>query len=358
MARSAGPTVGSLKMDRTMKQLIIIALLTLTASAAKAQQVAGFRTLEFTAAHQQAPVRGGVWYPASTDGKLTRFAENAVFTGVPVRRDASIAVGRYPVVLLSHGLGGHIRSLAWLGAGLAERGAIVVAVNHPASTYTDFDLQRGLNHWTRVADLQAALAHVEQHDDYQRFVDGSRLYAAGFSYGGWTALSMGGLTGNLAGYAAHCAKVVAASSHCNDLIEGGADLDALDAELWNASYKVPQLTAVAAIDPALLYGLTQSNLAGLLGKVQLIALGAGANRLLATDYSDQGSGFQRFLPDTSMQTIKPASHYTALPVCKPEGPAILLEEGDDPVCTDPAGTDRAAVHQRIVEVIARTFSLE
>ena len=35
-------------------------------------------------------------------------------------------------------------------------------------------------------------------------VDESRIVAVGFSYGGWTALSMGGATGNLAGYAAYC----------------------------------------------------------------------------------------------------------------------------------------------------------
>ena len=36
---------------------------------------------------------------------------------------------------------------------------------------------------------------------------------------------------------------------------------------------------------------------------------------------------------------------------------ILKEEGDDPVCTDPKGTDRAAVHATIINEIAGELGL-
>lgn len=95
-----------------------------------------------------------------------------------------------PVVLLSHGLGDHLRSLSWLGAGLAKHGAVVIAVNHPASTHGDFDLQRGLQQWTRVKDLQAAPGQMLDNTNFAIHLNPQRIYAAGFSYGDWTALSL------------------------------------------------------------------------------------------------------------------------------------------------------------------------
>ena len=50
-------------------------------------------------------------------------------------------------------------------------------------------------------------------------------------------------------------------------------------------------------------------------------------------------------------------HFTALPLCKPAAEEILKEEGDDPVCTDPKGTDRAAVHATIINEIAGELGL-
>ena len=58
-------------------------------------------------------------------------------------------------------------------------------------------------------------------------VDASRVMATGFSYGGWTALSMGGQTGNHAGYVAHCEEDAEASTHCQDIIRAGGDLSAM-----------------------------------------------------------------------------------------------------------------------------------
>ncbi|MXZ83934.1 MAG: hypothetical protein F4Z10_09745 [Synechococcus sp. SB0666_bin_14] len=95
---------------------------------------AGYKTFSRFAPHHGQDVEGGIWYPAFGSGRETTISENAAFYGVTVSEDAPMADGGHPLVLLSHGLGGHFYSLAWLAAGLAERGAIVIAVNHPNST--------------------------------------------------------------------------------------------------------------------------------------------------------------------------------------------------------------------------------
>jgi predicted dienelactone hydrolase len=280
-----------------------------------------------------------------------------VFHGTPVQEGGTIDKGPFPVVLLSHGLGGNIRTLSWLSAGLAARGAVVVSVDHPNSTTADFDLRQGLDHWTRVQDLQTALDKLLADPRFAGQLDRTRVMTAGFSYGGWTALSMGGVTGNLAGYAAHCETVGTASSHCADIAEGGLNLHDLDATAWDASYKDQRITMVAAIDPALHYGLTSAHVDGLVDDVLLIGLGDGGDRLLATDFSAKGSDFAALLPDAKIKGIAPANHFAALLPCKPMGAEILLDEGDDPVCDSPAGLDRVAVHDEIITQIATQLGL-
>ena len=261
-------------------------------------------------------------------------------------------------MLLSHGLGANVRGLGWLAAGLAERGAVVVAVNHPGSTTGDVDMGEGLRHWTRVEDLGAVIDYLPSDPELGPHVDTSRVFAAGFSLGGWTALSAGGLTGDLEGYARHCEAVGEGSTHCRDIARAGVDLGALDAEAWDRSRKDDRVQAVAAIDPGFLYGLTEEDAAGLVDDVLLVALGEGQDRLLATDFGPSGSGFEDLAPQAETLVVAPASHHAAMPTCTPTGPAILEEEGDDPVCSDPEGADRDAIHAQMVSAIAEAFGLD
>ena len=181
--------------------------------------------------------------------------------------------------------------------------------------------------------------------------------AAGFSYGGWTALSLGGLTGDLAGYVSHCAGSGDRSSHCNDISRAGVDLTDVSAKEWNASYRDPRVTHVAAIDPGLMYGLSAENVTGLVADVLLIGLGAGDDRLYATDFTTAGNGFETLLPSAETVAIAPANHFSALLTCKPDGAAILKSENDDPVCDDPTGGDRDDIHIQIVDAIAKQLGL-
>ncbi len=298
-----------------------------------------------------------VYYPAQDDtGALTSFAENPVFFGNQMFEDASVAEGAFPVVLMSHGLGGRAAAMSWLAAGLVEKGAVVIGVDHPNSTFRDFDMLAGMDHWTRPQDLQAALDHVAA-SEIGASLDMSRMYATGFSYGGWTALSMGGLRSSADGYAQYCEQTNGGSTHCNDLERAGIDMRALDADQWEASYRVSRISAVAAIDPAFTYGTPQDMADDLMEEALVIILGEGEDRLQATDIFETGSGFAAKRPDIQTQVIAPAFHFSALPLCKPNGAAILEEEKDDPVCSDPEGADRQAIHDGIVQAIAAHFDL-
>ncbi len=339
-----------------MKNLMAAASLLLAAQTAAAEP-AGFRSIDIPAEHHGREMSGALWYPSAGGGEAISFGENSVFYGTEVLDGALVAEGPFPVILASHGLGGHIGALGWIAAGLAEAGALALAVNHPGSTWGDFDLQEGLKHWTRTEDLRVALDWLAARPDLAAHMDLERIYAVGFSAGGWTALSLGGAHASIEGYAAHCETAPQSPWHCADLGRRGADLDAYSPVDWNSSRKDDRILAVAAIDPALTYGLGRAHVRNLVAQVLLIGLGTAETRLTATDFGETGSGFAALLPHADIEILTPASHFSALLPCKPGGSAVLAAEGDDPVCDDPPGTERAVLHKRIVDRIAAFFDL-
>jgi predicted dienelactone hydrolase len=340
-----------------MKRIFFALALLLPVSASVACADTGVNLLSIPAAHQNREIDMAIMYP-SAGGTSRPFGENGVFYGVPVHDYAKLVPGKYPVILMSHGWGGNFMRMGWLSAGLVARGAIVVAVNHPNSTTGDTNNKDALNHWTRAQDLSVALDYVLKDPQFSASIDTSRIYAAGFSYGGWTALSLGGLTGERGGLDQFCHDGTKISSHCVDILKAGITISELDSVKWHASYKDPRIAAVAAIDPALTMGLGKADVAKLDVPVLLIGLGEGKSRLPATDTSATGSDFESLFPAAKVERIAPATHFTALGSCKPEGAAILEDEKDDPVCTDPAGTDRKAVMKRVIALIASHFGLE
>jgi len=342
-----------------VKFLIVIMALLMraTATAAFAADAVGVANLEIPTAHHDRPMRMSVMFPAK-GGVETVIGDNPVFFGTTLRDHAEPLPGKYPVILLSHGWGGNYARMAWLGAGLAARGAIVVAVNHPNSTTGDIQYQSALNHWTRVEDLSAALDYVLKDSEFAGIIDPARIYAAGFSYGGWTALSMAGLRGRRAGFEAYCKAAGDGSDFCRMLRKQGVDIAAIDAAKYEASYKDKRIAAVAAIEPGLTWDLTPSDVSDLDVPVLLIGLGQGKDRLEATDTSTTGNNFEALVPAARVEVIAPANHFTALGLCKAEGAALLAEENDDPVCTDPPGTDRKAVLEKIIALTAEHFNLD
>ena len=337
--------------------LILVAAATcIQAAAANAEPFApGYEDISVPVRHRAEMLAGAIWYPAAEDGRAMDIVgeDHPIFYGVEVRRGASIADGSFPIVLMSHGIGGNFRGMGWLNSALAERGAVVVSVNHPNSTSGDVDLPgKALNHGARVLDLSTALDWLLSDPRFEGHVDPSRVIAAGFSYGGWTALSLGGATASLDGYARHCESVDNPGYFCADLARAGVVLRDYDAEAWDKSYKDSRVTSVVSIDPGLTHGLTEQNVADLVSDVTLVGLGNGDDRLLSTNTSGDGSRFEALLPEAKVFSISPAGHFSALLTCKPQGAAILEEEGDDPVCDDPAGADRNHIHDQMIAVFA------
>ena len=149
------------------------------------------------------PIAWRAWYPAA-DGTLPPEPHRseagapeagALFLSPPVVEEASLSETghRWPVVLLSHGTGGRAQSLAWLGTRLARKGYVCLAVSHHGNTAEEAYRAEGfLCWWERPSDLTVALTAFATDPRFAGRLDLDRVYAAGFSLGAYTVLSLAG----------------------------------------------------------------------------------------------------------------------------------------------------------------------
>ncbi len=141
------------------------------------------------------------WYPALAGDhpkSLYEVLPGVGFTSSALA-DAPAAPGRHPLLIWSHGRSGTRTSYSMLCEGLAARGYVVIAPDHPGDTLADWLLGAAVDDATneeqRVDDvrfvLDAALGDRPGLDLIPE-VDADRVAVAGHSYGGFTAFALAG----------------------------------------------------------------------------------------------------------------------------------------------------------------------
>lgn len=135
-----------------------------------------------------------VWYPANA-ATVAGVAYHTILRDglTPVTlhgracRGAMPAAGRFPLVVISHGYPGNRYLLAHLAEALASQGYVVVAVDHPQSTYDDQG-SFGATLYHRPLDQRRVLAAMAGD---RRVLPGCSALI-GFSMGGYGALVTAG----------------------------------------------------------------------------------------------------------------------------------------------------------------------
>ena len=152
------------------------------------------------------PIRWTAWYPAAAGAEPAPF--HAGPPGGPPLIDVGTVAwharpdpdpGRFPVVLMSHGTGGSAISIGWAGVALARAGYAAIGVDHHGNTATEPYRPEGfLCWWERPRDLMLALDALAGTGDLAGRLDLDRVFAFGFSLGGYTVLSLAGAITDMA----------------------------------------------------------------------------------------------------------------------------------------------------------------
>ena len=324
-------------MKRTLIHFILAYILCSIALTAHAE--VGVRDMHFVVNKEIFDAR--IWYP--TDPKHASVGKES--------SDSLLAVGdkvvdgpRLPLIILSHGTGGNRDGLAWLATALAERGALVVAANHPGSSNGASSVEV-LQVWRQPQQVKAMITQLQASEWGPRIAP-DKIAMIGFSIGGYTALALAGARVEMEKLVPFCAANDTGA--CRYIAKTLPKLDAAHFRQANADQFDPRIKAVVAISPGLGESVIPASIVAL--KTPTLLLTAGNDEQLPVVL--QARPLARLLPSHSAYyEIKGAGHFSFLPLLNAKVCAELAEEGEGFVCYESPTKTKAQVHTEAIGVI-------
>ena len=263
------------------------------------------------------PLKIAIWYPARNDLAKITIADNQVFVGSTVIKDAEpkVTANKYPLIILSHGYGGSWRNLSWLAAELSRQGYIV-----GAPTHHDIDVITGARRqstklWLRAQDLSKTIDAVINDEALSNIIDVNNIAAIG----GWTVIALAGGKFDTKQFQQDC------QTHAHLKACQLNTALSLNSSALNKSMLDPRIKAFVTLDAGLTRGFTINSLQKL-NKPSLI-IGAGVD-IGDTDVILESGYFQQFLakPTSTYVEIADAMHFSFIQICKSGAKALLEQE--------------------------------
>ena len=305
-----------------------------------------------------------IWYPAdpgaveqmqwigSLDNPFAKAGKAALNAPIIANKE------KFPLILLSHGIGGSSAMMAWLGSALASHGFIAAAVNHPGNNALEDYTIPGAVFWgQRARDLSALLDLLLADPTFGPRIDAKRVGAAGFSLGGLTVIELAGGIAEFSRYQDFC-KSAKADGMCTDTIEypgllakvtvlAKTDLSIQAAFAENSkSHRDPRISAIFAMAPALGPAFSPDSLAKISIPTQIVA--GSVDTVVPIETS--AKFFAAKIPGAQVSILQAVGHYTFLGTC-----AELGDRTQPRICIDQAGILRDEIHAQTATMAAKFF---
>lgn len=186
----------------------------------------GARAVTFESANYPGrSLSGTIWYPTeATSGD--KYYYQTIFLAKGILGNAPLAAGGpFPVVLFSHGNQGFAEQSGFLTAFLASHGFIVAACNHPGNTTGGkapmWTVAEERPHDLSLTLDQMTAFNADPASPFYGKLSLDKVAAIGHSFGGYTALAIGGATVDPQKAAAACAQ--STSNFCSLMGEGATE---------------------------------------------------------------------------------------------------------------------------------------
>ncbi|MDD0972475.1 alpha/beta hydrolase family protein [Pseudomonas fontis] len=261
---------------------------------------------------------------------------------IDATQEAKIAIGRFPLLMLSHGNTGTPLALHDLATELAKRGFVVVAVIHPGDNAHDHSRLGTLsNLYGRPLQISAAITATLADPLLSPYVTADQVGMIGYSAGGETALILSGARPDLERLKRYCEERPLDADACKMRGELVADRDDL---LPEADPRIRALMLMAPL--SLMFG--RQTLADV--HVPALIYSGDRDQLLALDKN--ASALARKLPITpNYKLLAGAGHFVFMAPCDDEQRQRMAA-----LCNDPEGVDRAGIHLTLQAEATRFFN--
>jgi predicted dienelactone hydrolase len=269
---------------------------------------------------------GAIWYPCEATPQRVPLGSLAVqfIDSVQGAKDCPVTGAKLPLVIVSHGRGGWFGGHDDVVEALADAGFVVAAINHPGDNGNDSSKRDMLSLLqSRPQDMVRLLDFMLNDWKDKASVDSTRVGFFGFSFGGYTGLTLAGAEPDFGRLARFCRSQAGA---CEQLHSGEA--------APNPPHDTRIRAAVIADPPSTVF--TRDNLSTISIPLQFwrSELGGGGVDAAGTER------LANSLPGKPEVHTMPAGHFGFLPPCSPQFAANLPR-----FCTDPPGFDRTAFHR-------------
>ena len=298
----------------------------------------GFHEMSFLDPLDLQPMRAIAFYP-STGIEHSSKVEGYL---ISARQDAKVAIGRFPMLMLSHGNTGTPLALHDLATSLARKGFVVVAVIHPGDNSSDHSRLGTLsNLYGRPLQISEAISATLADPMLSPFVNAEQVGVIGYSAGGETALILSGATPDLDRLRRYCQERPDDHDACNTQGELIVDRDDLQPV---ADPRVHALLLMAPL--SLKFG--RHTLADV--HVPVLLYSGDGDKLVAFDKN--AAALARKLPTApDFKLLAGAGHFVFMAPCTKEQLAAMPA-----LCTDADGVDRKDIHRNLISEAGRFFS--
>jgi predicted dienelactone hydrolase len=323
----------------------------LAAPTASAQGPVGAITIEMDNNSRKFPVE--LWYEPVSWAKVEELSFRAPLRPIRVARGADPRrdVARRPLIVISHGNWGTRYSLGWLALKLVEAGYVVVSTSHPGTLADDQTVAGRFRLWDRAVDVSFVLDQVLIDPKWAPLIDGRRIGFVGHSFGGWAGASLAGGRYDPARQRAFCAMSAKKDLYCDGTLKD--DVSGVQAADADRSFQDARIEAYYIMGSGPGQGFSEESLKAI--SAPFVVDTAQFDEILEPGAN---SGTLATLISGAKEIRRSVGHFAYVPECRSIIGPILARIAGIPICNDPDGVDRAAVHQQVARDVIQFFNTE